>query len=183
MTTSNDLLEQLFQPQSLDRISNRVGADPDQTRTAIEQALPMLLAGLERNAADPEGARSLQQALTEDRHDTLLDDLDGYLAGSREGKAADGAGILSHILGDRQESAAQALGQRSGISGGNILQLLMTLAPLVMGMLGKKSGSGGGSTSGGGFPDLGQILGQERQTAQSGRSDIGDILEQAFGKR
>ena len=180
MTSITDLLEQLLQPSSLDRISNQVGANPDQTRTAIQEALPMLLAGLERNAADPQGAQSLQQALTEDRHADLLDDLEGYLSGSRGGKAANGAGILDHILGDRQEPAAQALGQRAGLSGGSILQILATLAPLVMGMLGKQSGSG---SSGGGFPDLGQILGQERKTAQTGSPDIGAILDQAFGDK
>lgn len=178
MTSSTDLLERLLQPSSLDRISNQVGANPDQTRTAIQGALPMLLAGLQRNAADPQGAQSLQQALSEDRHADLLDDMDGYLSGARGGKAANGAGILDHILGDRQEPAAQALGQRAGLSGGSILQILATLAPLVMGMLGKKTGSG---SSGGGFPDLGQILGQERQTAESGTPDIGAILDQAFG--
>ncbi|MEO8247428.1 MAG: DUF937 domain-containing protein [Chloroflexota bacterium] len=178
MTSSTDLLEQLLQPSSLDRISNQVGANPDQTRTAIQEGLPMLLAGLERNAADPQGAQSLQRALSEDRHADLLDDVQGYLTGARDGKAANGSGILDHILGDRQEPAAQALGQRAGLSGGSILQILATLAPLVMGMLGKKSGSG---SSGGGFPDLGQILGQERQTAQAGTPDIGSILDQAFG--
>ena len=181
MTSTNDLLEQLLQQGTLDRISSRVGAEPPQTRVAIQEALPMLLAGLERNAADPDGARSLQQALAEDQHASVLDDLDGYLSGARTDKATDGAGILSHILGERQEPAAQALGQRAGLSGSSILQLLMTLAPLVMGMLGKKSGAGSGSS--GGFPDLGQVLGRERASAQANSPDISDVLEQAFGKR
>ncbi len=179
MTSVNELLDKLLQDGRLDQISARVGADPAQTRGAIQDAVPMLLAGLERNAADPDGARSLQAALAGDNHASVLDDLDGYLAGTHHGKAADGAGILGHIFGDRQEPAAQALSQRSGLSGGGILQLLATLAPLVMGMLGKRTSG----TSGGGFPDLGQILGQQRQQAQTGGTDMGAILEQAFGKK
>lgn len=181
MSSMAELLDDLLQGGTLDQISNRIGAEPAQTRTAIEGALPMLLGGLEREASDPQGAQSLRQALAEDQHASILDDLDGYLSGQRQDRATDGAGILDHILGDRQDTAAQALGQRSGLSGGNIMQLLMTLAPLVMGMLGKKSSNGGGG--GGGFPDLGQILGQERAQAQERAPDVGDLLGQVFGRK
>ena len=174
-----DLLDDLLQGGTLDQISTRIGADPAKTQLAIKEALPVLLGGLERNAADPQGAESLQRALAEDQHASILDDLDGYLSGQRQDRAADGNGILDHILGDRRETAAQALGQQAGLSGGNIMQLLAMLAPLVMGMLGKKSS--GGSGGGGGFPDLGQILGQERSQAQQKAPDMGDILGQVFG--
>ena len=173
-----DLLDDLLQGGTLDQISGRIGADPAKTQLAIKEALPVLLGGLERNAADPQGAESLQRALAEDQHASILDDLDGYLSGQRHDRAADGNGILDHILGDRRETAAQALGQQAGLSGGNIMQLLAMLAPLVMGMLGKKSSGGAG---GGGFPDLGQILGQERSQAQQKAPDMGDILGQVFG--
>ena len=176
MRSMADLMEELLQGGTLDKISSQIGADPAQTQQAIRQALPMLLGGLEREASDPEGARSLQRALAEDQHATVLDDLDAYLSGQRHDRATDGAGILRHVFGDRQETAAQALGQRAGLSGGNIMQLLAMLAPIVMGMLGKKSGGGGG------FPDLGQILGQERAQAQEKAPDIGDVLGQVFGE-
>lgn len=173
-----DLLDDLLQGGTLDQISSRIGADPDRTRVAIKDALPVLLGGLERNAADPQGAESLQRALAEDQHASILDDLDAYLSGQRQDRATDGDGILDHILGDRRERAAQALGQQAGLSGGNIMQLLAMLAPLVMGMLGKKSSDG---STGGGFPDLGEILGQERSQAQQKAPDMGDILGQVFG--
>lgn len=175
MNSMADLMEELLQGGTLDKISSRIGASPAQTQQAIRQALPMLLGGLEREAADPDGARGLQRALAEDQHASVLDDLDAYLSGQRQDRATDGAGILRHILGDRQETAAQALGERAGLSGGNILQLLATLAPIVMGMLGKQSSGGGG------LPDLGQILGQERAQAQEKAPDIGDVLGQVFG--
>jgi hypothetical protein len=169
-----ELMDELLQGGTLDQISGRIGADPAQTRQAIQQALPMLLGGLERNAATPQGAQSLQHALTADNHAGVLDDLSGYLSGARQDRATDGAGILQHILGDRQEPAAQALSAKSGLGSASIMQLLVTLAPLVMGMLGKKAGSGG-------MPDLGSILGQERSTAQAQAPDMGDILGQVLG--
>ena len=104
----------------------------------------------------------------------MLDDLSGYLSGTRQDRATDGAGILQHILGAQQEPAAQALSAKSGLGSGSIMQLLITLAPLVMGMLGKKAGSGG-------LPDLGSILGQERSAAQDRTPGMGDILGQVLG--
>jgi hypothetical protein len=35
----------------------------------------------------------------------LLDDLGGLLGGSLSGRSTDGAGILGHVLGDRQDAA------------------------------------------------------------------------------
>lgn len=174
MPTMAELMDQLLQGGALDQISGRIGADPAQTQQAIQQALPMLLGGLERNAATPEGAQSLQHALATDNHASVLDDLSGYLSGTRQDRATDGAGILQHILGAQQEPAAQALSAKSGLGSGSIMQLLVTLAPLVMGMLGKKAGSGG-------LPDLGSILGQERSAAQDRTPDMGDILGQVLG--
>lgn len=174
MTSMTDLMDELLQGGALDQISGRIGADPAQTRQAIQQALPMLLGGLERNAASPQGAASLQHALATDNHASILDDLSGYLSGARQDRASNGAGILEHILGAQQQPAAQALSAKSGLGSASIMQLLITLAPLVMGMLGKKAGSGG-------MPDLGSILGQERSTAQDRAPDMGDILGQVFG--
>ena len=174
MPSMAELMDELLQGGTLDQISGRIGADPAQTRQAIQQALPMLLGGLERNAATPQGAQSLQNALATDNHASVLDDLSGYLSGARQDRATDGAGILQHILGDRQQPAAQALSAKSGLGSASIMQLLVTLAPLVMGMLSKKTGSGG-------MPDLGSILGQERSTAQAQAPDIGDILGQVLG--
>ena len=174
MPSMAELMDELLQGGTLDQISGRIGADPAQTRQAIQQALPMLLGGLERNAASPEGAQSLQQALASDNHASVLDDLSGYLSGARQDRATDGAGILGHILGDQQQPAAQALSAKSGLGSASIMQLLVTLAPLVMGMLGKKTGSGG-------LPDLGSILGQERSAAEQQAPDMGDILGQVFG--
>jgi hypothetical protein len=174
MASMTDLMDELLQGGALDQISSRIGADPAQTRQAIQQALPMLLGGLERNAASPQGAQSLQHALATDNHASILDDLSGYLSGTRQDRASNGAGILEHILGAQQQPAAQALSAKSGLGSASIMQLLITLAPLVMGMLGKKAGSGG-------MPDLGSILGQERSTAQDRAPDMGDILGQVFG--
>ena len=143
-TTRLDSLHSELSDARVQRISDRIGADPDRTRTAIDDALPLLLGALGAEAADPNAAPGLRQALAEDHDGTLLDDLDGYLDGKVSGRRADGSGILKHTLGDRQSVAEDAVAKKSGLTMQSIGPLLTLLAPIVMNMLGRKQQQSGG---------------------------------------
>ena len=52
-------------------------------------------------------------------------------------KTINGGGILSHVLGDRKEETMREVSQTSGLSLDKIGPLMTTLAPILMGMLGK----------------------------------------------
>jgi len=159
------------------QISRRIGADEDRTRVAVESAVPALLAALSGEAEEP----GLRTAIQQDHDGTIIDQLNEYLDGSAQlsPRTTNGAGILDHVLGDRQGEMAQALSAKSGLDLGSIMKLLPLLAPILMGMLGKKTG---GSSGGGfGLDDLGSILGGEREDARRKNPDIGDILD-SFAK-
>ena len=164
MAITTDMLQQLLGAQA-DQIGARIGADPAQTQQAISAALPALLAGLQQEAAPGTG---LQQAIEEDHDGSILDDIPGYLNGTAnlDSRTTDGNGILEHVLGDRQQPVAQALSSQTGLSSSTIMQLLPLLAPIVMGMLGRQARSG--SSEGGGFGDLGSILGGSAGSGSSG---------------
>ncbi len=155
------------------QISQRIGADEDRTRVAVQSAIPALMAALSSEADEP----GLRNAIQQDHDGSIIDQLSEYLDGSAQlsPRTTNGAGILDHVLGDRQGEIAQALSAKSGLDMGTIMRLLPLLAPILMGMLGKKSGSSGG----GGFSldDLGSILGNERDSARRNNPDIGDILD------
>lgn len=119
------------------QIGQQIGANPQQAGSAIQAALPMLLAGLTRNASQPGGADALHGALTRDHDGSALDD-PAAAAG-----ATGGAGIVGHVLGDQQDAAHQAVAQASGINAGQAAQVMMMLAPLVMGALGRAQRSQG----------------------------------------
>lgn len=156
-TSRTTLLDSLYDQLSADRvqrISTRIGADPERTRAAIDDALPLLLGALSAEASDPDAAPGLRRALSEDHDGTLLDELDDYLGGNVTGRRADGDGILKHTLGDRRGAAEQAVAQRSGLDLRTIGPLLAMLAPIVMNMLGRKQRE----QSGGGI-DLDDLLG------------------------
>lgn len=193
----DDLRSQLS-GETVDDISRRIGADPQQTKTAIDGAIPMLLAALGQEAADPQRRAGLQAAIQEDHDGSVVDNLPAYLNGEMSGKATNGQGIVNHVLGDRREPAAQALAEKSGLNMGTIMSLLPLLAPIVMGMLGKKERSGGlspdnladalsGDTrrAANDSPDIGDLLGSVLggQGGEGGTGDIGDLLGSVFGKR
>lgn len=180
MADVTDALNELLAGQT-GTISRRIDADEASTQAAMQAAIPALMAAL---SGEAERGTGLRQAIERDHDGSLLDHLDDYLAGNASGlnpRTVNGAGILDHVLGPRQGDFAQALSAKSGLDLGSIMQLLPLLAPILLGMLGKKSGSS--SSGGGGFSldDLGSILGGEKQSAREKNPDIGDILD-SFSK-
>lgn len=180
-TTVADLTDTLNQllDDNAELVGRRIGTDPDHARTAMHAAVPALLAAFGQEAQRGGGIR---QAIRQDHDGTILDQLSDYLGGSAQldPRTTNGAGILDHVLGDRQQEVATALSAKSGLDLGTIMQLLPLLAPIVMGMLGKKSNA----TPGGGFDleDLGSILGRERDDNRSRNPDIGDLLDSIGGR-
>lgn len=169
-------------------IAQQLGVSPDQAGQAVQQALPLLLGGLARNASNPQGANALYSALERDHTGVDIggllgsvlgggnsgsgigDVLGAVLGGGGGGRNADAGGaILGHIFGGRRDRAAQGLGQTSGLGGAGAAQLLAMLAPLVMSVLGNMSRDKGLSSS-----DLGGLLGQENQRNQ--QSGVGGLL-------
>ena len=88
-----------------------------------------------RNSEKEEGAAALDAALEEDHDGGILDDITGFLGNVASGP---GAGILGHVLGKQQEPVAEEIAKDSGLDMGQVLTLMATVAPLLMGALGKK---------------------------------------------
>lgn len=207
-----DILQSQLSDEMLGKLSSYIGAEPQQTAQAANGIFATLLGGLANNASSEGGLSSLASALDRDHDGSVLDDLAGMVGGmlqggGQESRATNGAGMLNHILGDRQEVAAEQIGQSSGLSVSQVMKLLPILAPIVMSVLGKAKNSGGldlGSLANvlmggaqqaqqqGGMGDLlGNILGSvlggqqqpQQQTKQSGGDLLGGLLGGLFGKR
>lgn len=182
MPAMTDTLEQLLGQQA-DRIGAQIGADEQETRTAISAAIPSIIAALSQEADRGAG---LRQAISNDHDGSILDDLPGYLNGTANlsPRTTNGAGILEHVFGGQQQDVERTLSSKTGLSLDSIAQLLPILAPIVMGMLGKKTQSGTSSSDGSGFglDDLGSILGGEAASAAVKYPEIGDLLS-GLGQR
>jgi len=129
-----EILQQRLGGQAVEQISRKIGSDPGTTGNAIDAALPLLLAAVARNASNGAQAKSLDTAVSQDHDGSVLDDVPGYLNRAETGP---GAGILRHVLGGNQPTVEHGLSQTTGLDAGKAGQLLIMLAPLVMGALGR----------------------------------------------
>ncbi|MEW6127441.1 MAG: DUF937 domain-containing protein [Acidobacteriota bacterium] len=158
MFLQNILNEQLS-GDTIGQMSQTLGADESAVGNAIQAALPMLIGALARNSANEEGANSLHTALSNDHDGGILDNILGVIAG---GGTDSSAGILGHIFGGRQQSVEQGISQSSGLDAATVARLLMMLAPIVMGALGKTQRQQGLDAQG-----VAGLLDQERQQQES----------------
>lgn len=185
-------LQSLIQQIPTSQIAEQIGESPEETQRAINTLIPTLLTGLEANAQDPAGERSILEAL--EQHDPSLVEggVDPYAIDT-----ADGDKIASHIFGPHRDEVVERLSLNGAGSSGILQKLLPIIAPIVlsflMQQLQKKMGGGVAPTEqaqGGGLGDiLGQILGggagaqapvpAPEPTREGG--GIGDILGQIFG--
>ena len=182
---TDDLLNQL-QGQPLAQLGSQLGLSQPQTQNAVSAALPLLLGALGRNASQPQGAEALFGALQRDHAAPAaaggldLGNVLGAVLGGGGNRQTDGAGILGHIFGGRQETAAQGLGQATGLEGGQANALLKMLAPIVLSYLAQRMFSGGNQNAA--SPQaLGDALGQEQQRIQQQGSAgglLGAVLDQ-----
>ena len=172
MSSLQELLGQELGDQAISQISQSVGVDSGTATSVVQAALPHLINGLATNAATPEGAASLNNAL--DQHDgSILDNLGGLASSifGGGGQAAtpqtDAGGILSHILGGSQGAVTDNVSQQTGVGTGQVAQIIMMLAPIIMAYLGRQKQEQGVSSDGiGGL--IGSALGGGQQAAGGG---------------
>jgi len=189
-----DLMEMLqgyLSDDVLGQLSQEIGADKEQTATAANGIFATLLGGLANNATSEGGLSGLSAALDHDHDGSILDDLAGLISSGGQGQgAANGLGILGHILGGQQETAVQQVSQSSGLNMNQVMKLLPILAPIVMGVLGRmrnsnnnSGGEAGSESSGMGIGDLaGILMGSARGAQQGGFGDlIGSVLGGVLG--
>lgn len=155
-----DLLNSDLGKQIISGVAGSTGNDTSKTSSALTMALPVLMKAMQRNSATPEGAQGIMGAL-EGKHDgSILDNLGGLFDGGvDESVKQDGAGILNHVLGSKQQGVQQVIGQKSGLDAGAVGNILKVAAPLLMGVLGKQKQAQGLSSSGDVSGLLGGLLG------------------------
>ncbi|HEX8411081.1 MAG TPA: DUF937 domain-containing protein [Thermoanaerobaculia bacterium] len=184
MTSILDEVRQQLGPDKIQQLSGALGADPAATSNAVSLALPALLGGLSQNAAQPQGAAALDNALN--AHDgSILDNLGGMLGGGAGGGgglggmfggAGGGGGIggaiLGHIFGGRRSTVEQGVGRASGLDAAQVAQLMAMLAPIVMGVLGRMKQSKGLDAN-----RLPEVLNQAREQGEKETPGLGGLLD------
>ncbi len=167
------LLDQLS-GSAADSLGSRNGLDASQTNSAMDSALTAILSGLQQNVSSSDGANKLDKALANDHNGSVLDDIVSSVGSA--GTQADGTKILSHIFGSKKGKVADSVAKDAGVSNAAAGDILSTLAPIVLGQLGKQKQSGG--LDAGGLMNI--LLGQN--TGQ-GNGGLGDVVSGMFTKK
>lgn len=169
-------------------IAKQVGVDEATAEAAVKQIVPGLVAGLAANAADPERAPSLKNAVSHDRG--------GLKKKVSDVDVEDGKKIVKNVYGDKQDAVASKLAASATKASGAgevtqdlIKQILPIVAPIVLAwianqFLGKKDEPAATeSSSSGGLGDLlGGLLGGGSSSGSSSGGDmLGDLLGGLLG--
>ena len=134
MNALTQIITQQLSGDASRTIAQRFGISEATANTAVQVGVPLILAALARNANQPQGAQSLHQAINEDHDGSIFDNLTGYVSNPQ---SVNGAGILAHVFGGQKPAIENNLAQATGMDQSSAGGLLETLAPLVMGAVGR----------------------------------------------
>ncbi len=150
------------------RVSDELGIPPEKAAQALPAVAPIILAGLRRQM-DRNGPAGIEQHISDLNQNGIPDDEE-----------------VGGLLGGKGKEASALMANQLGISGAAASKLIPMLAPLIIGMLMKKGGTGtSGSTggSGGGLGGLASILDRDGDgsilddlTGLITKGGVGDLL-------
>jgi hypothetical protein len=164
MNAITQMITQQIAGSAVRAMASRIGVSESTTERAVQIAVPLIVAALARNAAQPEGAKDLQEAVTKDHDGSIFDNLMGYLNNPQSGN---GSGILGHVFGQQQGAIQNNLAQATGLdqnAAGNVLEMV---APLVMGAVGQTQRQSDLDADG-----LSQFLDSQRQQTAETAPDL-----------
>jgi OmpA-OmpF porin, OOP family len=140
---SNNLLESLKEHLSGDVVSNLatlIGESPKNTGSALNAALPSLLAGLVDQSTDEKSIGKLFNLLSEGKHDGgILSNLGALSHGGEETTklVAEGGNLLASLFGDKAGGITDLVANASGISKDSSTSLLGFITPIILGLVGR----------------------------------------------
>ena len=134
----------LLSSDSIKGLSNLTGTSTKDITSVLTNALPSLLKGVTEQAKNNVTAEGFAKALAQHAKDDTSS-LSGFL-----GKVdlADGAKILSHLLGSDKEETINRAVVASGVSANNVNAILSAVAPMLLSLLGKQTEEDGNQESG-----------------------------------
>jgi hypothetical protein len=169
-------IDEILSQVPMDQVAAVLGVDQSEAEEVTRTAIPALLGGMQANAADPDGAASLLNAV--EQHDTTalgadLDQID----------TQDGERIVHNVFGEQTPDVMARLGGATPGEGSSLIQkLLPIIAPIVMAYLAKKlQGATGGGTAAAADDPMGGLGGMLGGAGGAGAGGLGDVLGGMLG--
>lgn len=163
MTRLTDQIQALLGGDAVEQLGSQLGVDGNTFSTVTLTALPLMVGALSHNTRDQHGAESLASALHE--HDGgVFDHPDAIPTDSLENEK-----ILGHLFGSWRGAVEQEVERTTGADRESINKVLLTLAPIVMGWLGREQREANLDPHG-----LGEFI--QNEHAENQRQDTGGLL-------
>ena len=133
----NDVMKMMLNSGNIGQMGQLLGVNEQEAASAIEEVLPMLIKGMQGQATNKETQQGFLKAL----QDHSQDDTSDFTKFLKNVDTDDGAKIVNHLLGQRQEEVAAKATKRSGLDKKTILKIMAIAAPFLMSQMGKNAKS------------------------------------------
>ena len=164
----NSIISALTGNNLIGEIAKKFNIDQTKIINVIKAAIPKFLSAMQKNAGTAAGAAALTQALS--NH-----------AGQGIGiNIEDGMKILQKIFGGNLGSVISSLGKQTSTSNDQVNNILASIAPNLLSILGKGAGTGNIGNILGGL--LGGVTGNSSNSGSTAGKVLGGLLGKMFKK-
>ncbi len=160
----NALMSTMLSSESIDSLGLKAESTPDEVRSVLGNALPLLLNGASAQANNQETASGFLGALQQHAQDDASN-VGSFLGGV---DMDDGAKIIGHLLGGNMGAQTQAVAQQSGVSQAKTGNILSAVAPLLLTLLGQQAAGNSSNNSAGIGSLMGSLMGSGDMTSLLG---------------
>lgn len=131
----NSVLKAVMSTDALGQLSKTTGIDEKAAAAVLTEVLPLLINGAKSQSTNKDTATSFIEALaTHGEKDSS--DMAKFI---KNVDVADGAKIVKHLLGSKEEASAKKVAEKNGIDVKKIATIMAVAAPIVMNQLGKSA--------------------------------------------
>ncbi len=125
----------LLSSDSVDGLSERTGSSGNDVSSVLTKALPVLLEGANSQAKGKSSSKGFAAALSDHAKDDTSN-LSKFLGNV---DMADGAKIITHLLGSGEDDTVKEIADDSGVDKANTAAILSAAAPLLLSLLGQQT--------------------------------------------
>lgn len=125
----------LLSSDSVDELSERTGSSGNDVSSVLTKALPVLLEGASSQAKGKSSSKGFATALSDHAKDDTSN-LSKFLGNV---DMADGAKIITHLLGSGEDDTVKEIADDSGVDKANTAAILSAAAPLLLSLLGQQT--------------------------------------------
>jgi len=136
-----DAVRSHLTPDVVRSASSLVGESESSTRQTLNAAAPSILSGVTNMASSREGAGSLMNMIRGGGFGSIVDNVGSLFGGGgpTTNMLSTGHQVLGKIFGSKSSAVNDAVARTGGVSSSSAGKLMALAAPLVMGVLGKRT--------------------------------------------